>query len=654
MKMTRLYSIKSKTPRLDCVHNQQDNIPKGLRILAAHWKICFNKPNKIFYDLNGLLKQESLWFAAYLRIKSNKGSKTPGPDLETIDALTKKRILELRLAVLNNNFNWKGVRQIHIAKPGKPGKTRPLGIPAINDRLVQEVLRSIIEPVFELQFKESSFGFRPNRSCHMALKKINTQMKDSIWFIEGDIQDYFPSINHKILIGLVQKRIQDPKIITLLKTGLKAKVFEKNKPPIPLQIGTPQGGILSPLLSNIFLHELDAYMETLEGFYLGPKKPKDLKKNPITHKLLRSGNKKTYYKLKIPSRVHDDPNYRNCKYLRYADDFVIGVLGPRSMAVEIRNKIQTFLKNELKIKLNLEKSKVTHITKGIRFLGYKFGRRFLFVQTKRGTKFYKRKMTIPTLDVDMKKVIANLARVNFCDGEGNPTPAFRFLRHPQGETNKKINTILRGLSNWWSIPGNRKPATARASYIIKYSIAKTYAAKFGLKTVAKVFKRGGNDLSKNLTRKSPKTLGSNAIFPLANDPYKVDGILFDRYWKIPKHKANKLAPNWKPDYIKMLEENPSTQEFIDKVWTSRKASATDPLALMGYRLEKALSSKGTPCVICGSFKNVEMHHKNPLKNIPKTVKAQKRHQMAIERKQIPLCKKHHLLIHRGKSTVKLN
>ena len=537
------------------------------------------------------MKQESLWFAAYVRVKSNKGSETPGPDFETIDALTKKRILELRLAVLNNNFNWKGVRQILIAKPGKPGKTRPLGIPAINDRLVQEVMRSIIEPVFELQFKHSSMGFRPNRSCHIALKKMNTHMKDSIWFIEGDINNYFPSINHDILMRLIQKRIQDPKILTLLKTGLKAKVFEKDKTPFSPQIGTPQGGILSPLLSNIYLHELDTYMEKLEGFYLGPLKSKERKKNPKVHKLLRSGNKKEHYRLKMPSRIYNDPNYRNCKYLRYADDFVIGVLGPRSMALEIRNKIQVFLKNELEIELNVEKSKITHITKGIGFLGYKFGRRLLFVQTKRGNKFYKRKMTIPILDVDMKKVIAYLARAKFCDDGGNPTPAFRFLRHPQAETNQKVNAILRGLSNWWCIAGNRKQATARAAYIIRYSIAKTYAAKFGLRTVAKVFKTGGNDLSKNLTYKSPKAIGSNTTARKGSDSYRFEGILFDRYWKIPEHQGNKLLPNWKPDYVKMLEGSFSNEELIKNVWQSRKASASNPLALMGVPTRESVELK---------------------------------------------------------------
>lgn len=567
----RSYSTKSKHSRLGGVY-PQNAIPKGLQILAAHWKTCFDKPEKVFYDLNGLLKQESLWFAAYIRIKSNKGAETPGPDFETIDALTKKRILELRQAVLNKSYQWKGVRQISIPKSN--GQTRPLGIPSINDRLVQEVLRCIIEPVFEPQFKHNSFGCRPSRNCHIALKWMNTRMKDSIWFVEGDIKNYFPSINHKILIKLIQKRIRDQNILNLLKTGLKAKVFEKNNQPYTPEIGTPQGGILGPLLSNIYLHELDQYMEKLETNYQGQTTSKNRKKNPEMLKLIRSGNKAIYHRLKIPSGVHNDPNYRNCKYLRYADDFIIGILGPRSMAFEIRDKVQTFLKNELLIDLNVKKSNITHISKGIRFLGYKFGRRFLFTKVKRGTKKYKRKMTIPILDVDATKVIASLAQAKFCDGGGNPIPAFRFLRHPQAETNKKVNAILRGLSNWWSIAGNRKRITARAAYIIRYSIAKTYAAKFGLRTVAKVFKKAGNNLSKSLTAKSRKIVGSNAVQKQSPrlTPGRFEGILFDRYWKIPEPVGNK--PNWKPEYVKMLETNSSTEQFINKVWQEPRQQRT--------------------------------------------------------------------------------
>jgi hypothetical protein len=175
----RSYVTKSGTKSPAPVE-EQPVIPKGLQILAKHWQVCYSTPDRIFNDLRGILKQESIWFAAYLKLKNNTGGKTQGPDEDIIDSLTKRRILELREAVLNNKFSWIGVRELMIPKPGKPEKLRPLGIPSINDRLVQEVLRSILEPIYELSFNNQSHGFRPNRGCHTALKWMNTKMKDSI------------------------------------------------------------------------------------------------------------------------------------------------------------------------------------------------------------------------------------------------------------------------------------------------------------------------------------------------------------------------------------------------------------------------------------------------------------------------------------------
>jgi hypothetical protein len=340
---------------------------------------------------------------------------------------------------------------------------------------------------------------------------------------------------------IIGRKIQDPTILRLIRTGLKARVFQKDRISYIPELGTPQGDILSPLLSNIYLHELDQVMEDLCKQYQGDVKPSNRKKN--ANKLLRFGNKSLYYKLRIPSRIPNEIGYRNCKYIRYADDFVIGVLGPRSMAIEIRDKVKDFLENELHVELNLEKTKVTHITKGIEFLGYIFSRRQLFIKQSYSGHIVTRKMTIPTMDVNMKRVIARLAEANFCDGSGNPKPAFRFLRLPQSETNKKVNYILRGLSEWWSIGGNRRAALARVAYIIRYSIAKVYAAKFKLKTVARVFRIGGNALNKPIGVRAKSVIGADETDTPQGSKKKLTGILYDRYHKIPEPKGSKLHPN---------------------------------------------------------------------------------------------------------------
>lgn len=533
----RSYSTRSRTKKLVSVQKQPEVIPKGFEILAKHWFVNNKNPTKIFNDLKGLLKLDSIWFAAYLKITKNKGSKTPGPDGFIIDSLTKNKILEVKTAVLKKEYNWIGFKRIMIPKAGKQGEIRPLGIPTINDRLVQEVLRTIIEPIFEITFSHHSHGFRINRGCHTALRELKTRMKDSVWFIEGDIKSYFDTIDHVILMNLIKRRIKDPLILNLFKTGLKAKVFNNDKTVYIPEIGTPQGGILSPLLSNIYLHELDLFLEKLSIEYKGSVKSNNRKHNPLALKLFRQGLKTHNYRVRIPSRIQNDINDRNCKFVRYADDFLVGVLGPRSMAVEIRDKINVFLKDKLNISLNLDKTKITHISKEIPFLGYKFSRRQLFIKQRYNGKILNRKMTIPTLDVNMEKVISSLADANFCDKSGFPLPIFKFLRLPQSEINDKINFILRGLSEWWKIAGNKKRAVARVAYILRCSVAKLYAAKFKLPTVASVFKIGGHDLSKPIGIRAKSVVGlDEKDIPL--NKKKLKGINFDKYHKI--YKGNKF------------------------------------------------------------------------------------------------------------------
>lgn len=496
-KQVRSYVTRSRVNNLAPVQEQE----KGLQLLAKHWLVNYQSPERVFYDLRGLLKQESIWFAAYLKLRDNKGS--IGPYDNNIDSLTRKRILELRDAVLKNKFSWTGVNKLKMAN-----KFIPLGIPAINDGLVQEVVVMILEPTFELKFSNLSH----NRSCHTALKWMNTNMKHSIWFIEGDIP--FPTIDH--VMRILERKIRDPTILKLIRTGFKANVFKEDKTTYIPELGTPQGGILSPLLSNIYLDELDKYMEELCTQY-------QRNKNKVL-KLLR--RKRDYYRLIIPSRIHNGAGYRDCKYIRYGDDFFIGIQGPYSMAIEIRDKVNNFLADRLKVELSLDKTKITHITKGIEFLGYKFSRRTVFVRQCYGGKEVLRKITIPTLDVNMNRVVARLAQANFCNGDGTPKPAFRFLRLPQSVVNQKVNYILRQLSESWSIAGNRRQAIARAAYIIRYSIAKVYAAKFKLPTVAAVFKIGGNALNKPIGKRAKSVVGADEV----NTPW----ILFDRYNTIPK------------------------------------------------------------------------------------------------------------------------
>jgi retron-type reverse transcriptase len=227
------------------------------------------------------------------------------------------------------------------------------------------------------------------------------------------------------MMELLECRIKDKNILKLIKEGLKAKIFTNNLPNLTPEVVTPQGGLLSPLLSNIYLHELDLFMETLTEEYKGNVAAGSRRKNPEYQKLLYSAQNKLAHKLRIPRSIPNEKGYRNLKYIRYADDFLIGVVGPRTRAIEVRDKVEQFLREKLYITLSMDKTKITHITNKIEFLGYKFTRRTLFVKQHYSGKLVTRKMTIPILDVNMEKVIARFKEANFCNGNGDPTPVFR-------------------------------------------------------------------------------------------------------------------------------------------------------------------------------------------------------------------------------------
>lgn len=503
----RSYTTKGgEKKRTNVVESQQCN---DFRTLAKHWWICYNNRNKVFTDLRGLLKLESLWFVAYIKLKKNKGSKTPVLYMENIEHLTKRRILELRDAVLNNKYSWHGTRQVIIPKPGKPGKGRLLGIPTINDRLVQEVIRTVIEPIFELNFNNQSHGFRPNRSCHTALKWIYTQMKSSTWYVEGDIKSYLLTINHEKLMELIERRVKDKKLTGLIREGLKAKIFTTEESEIIPELGTPQGGILSPLLSNVYLHELDLFMQSLNEEYENKFGKTRRKINQAALNMINKGLKSENYRRRIPYYDPKDSGHIKVRYIRYADDFLVGITGSRNMAENIRGKIGKFLKEELKVELSMEKTHITHISKGIPFLGYVIGRRNWFTKQRYNGKWRNRIMNIPLLSVDMNRVISKLATNKLCTKDGDPLPAFQLLQLPQSETNQKINSIIRGLSEWWKIAGYRKRATQWVSYILRTSIAKMYAAKFKLETVAAVFKAGGENLGRPIVKRAKSVVGND-------------------------------------------------------------------------------------------------------------------------------------------------
>jgi RNA-directed DNA polymerase len=302
-----------------------------------------------FSDLYNLLYQEDWLRTAHAHVRQNAGSQTAGCDgvrMRHFEEDLAGNLTRLREDLKSGRFEPQPVRRTYIRaiKAGGRVKMRPLGIPAVRDRLVQEALRMILEPIWEADFSRHSYGFRPNRCTKDAVAYIGARLttRNSTgygWIIEGDIQSFFDTIHHQMLMQLVKKRITDKKILSLMWKFLRVGIMEQGNLRHSL-IGTPQGGIVSPLLANIYLHELDQYMERFTDL-------------PLRGRLKRRRQGKG-----------------NFLYVRYADDFVVLCDGHKEQAEEMRRALHEFLKAELKLELSMEKTKVTHVSEGFEFLGF--------------------------------------------------------------------------------------------------------------------------------------------------------------------------------------------------------------------------------------------------------------------------------------------
>lgn len=296
-----------------------------------------------FFDLYALICREDWLRLAYEYVAQNAGSKTAGCDgitMKDFEADLDGNLAKLKDTLQSETFEACPVRRVYIPKGN--GKVRPLGIPSIRDRIVQEACRMTLEPIYEADFRQNSYGFRPNRCTMDAILRIlhaTQEHKKFFWVIEGDISAYFDTINHRILMKLLRKRVQDEKYLNLIWKFLRAGVMER-KLFKDTRLGTPQGGIISPLLANVYLHELDKYMEKYTGL---PQKEK-------------TRRRKT--------------GLANYAHIRYADDFVILCNGTRTQAQEIKEEVRNFLSFTLHLTLSEDKTRVTHLNDGFDFLGF--------------------------------------------------------------------------------------------------------------------------------------------------------------------------------------------------------------------------------------------------------------------------------------------
>ncbi|MGH3773984.1 MAG: reverse transcriptase domain-containing protein [Pseudonocardiaceae bacterium] len=319
-----------------------------------------------------------LYLLAYGRLYSNKGAMTPGPDGETVDGMSLGKIGRIIDALRHERFRFKPVRRTYI--PKKNGKKRPLGLPSWSDKLVGEVIRLLLEAYYEPQFSDRSHGFRPERGCHTALSEVATRWPGTTWFIEADIADCFGSLDHEIMLSTLADDIHDGRFLRLLRNMLQAGYLEDWVWHETLS-GAPQGGVTSPVLSNIYLHKLDNYVETvlIPEYTRGTSRVPNPDYQEVEKQLaraLRRGDRPTVRALRqqrrsLPSKDPGDPGFRRLRYVRYCDDHLLGFTGPKAEAEEIKIRLATFLRDELNLELSQEKTLITHARTGAaRFLGY--------------------------------------------------------------------------------------------------------------------------------------------------------------------------------------------------------------------------------------------------------------------------------------------
>ncbi|MFF0067264.1 reverse transcriptase domain-containing protein [Streptomyces sp. NPDC005279] len=429
-------------------------------------------------ELYRQLFNPQLYLMAYGRIYANHGAMTPGVTSETVDGMSQRKIDRIIEAMRHERYRFRPVRRVYI--PKKNGKTRPLGLPTWSDKLVGEVVRLLLEAYYEPTFSDRSHGFRPRRGCHTALREVDHTWTGTSWFIEGDIADCFGSLDHEVLLSILGEKIHDQRFLRLVRNMLTAGYLEDWKWGATLS-GAPQGGVASPILSNIYLHKLDEFVETvlIPEYTRGKRRarnPAYLELQNLLAKARRRGDRVQARALRqrmvsLPSADPDDPAYRRLRYIRYADDHLLGFTGPKAEAEQIKRRLAQFLRDELKLELSQEKTLITHArTRAARFLGYDITTQHN--DTKK-TGRYRRvngqiALRVPR-DVISAKCAPYLAR-------GKPAKKTALTNSSDHAIVATYGTVYRGVVQYYLLAGDVF-RLHRLQWVMETSMLKTLAAK---------------------------------------------------------------------------------------------------------------------------------------------------------------------------------
>jgi len=558
-----------------------------------------------------------LFLRAYGKIYQNAGAMTRGATTETVDGMDLQRIHNIIGLLKLERYRWTPVRRTEIPKAN--GKTRPLGIPTWSDKLVQEVLRTLLEPYYEQRFSNNSHGFRPNRGCHTALRTIQRTWQGTTWFIEGDIKGCFDNIDHAVLLETIRRDIHDGRLVQLIDGLLKAGYMEDWQYHDTFS-GTPQGGIISPLLANMYLNELDRFVEDtlIPACTRGDRRKRNPEYRVICHQIeaaLRREDLEEVKRLKRERRKlmsvdPRDPDYRRLRYIRYADDFLLGFIGPRNEAEEIRERLGEFLQQKLKLTLSQEKTLITHANdEKAAFLGYEVKvtreRNLLTDKGKRSTNGH--------IALLMPRKVIQKCRDRHTKG-GKVIHRTELLAETDYTIVQRYQSVLRGIYNFYCMAVNVSKRMRQIKWILETSLTKTLASKFRCK-VPEIYRRYRavlGDLScLRVVIERPEKEPLVAVF---------GGIPFQR----------------NPDGLGAVDFQ------IKWAWVSHGNDRSEVV-------QRLLADK---CELCGADGPTQVHHIRKLADIDRPGRRPKaaweKVMAARKRKTLVLCKRCHDDIHAGR------
>ncbi|KAK2988097.1 hypothetical protein RJ640_023846 [Escallonia rubra] len=602
-KLFRAFIFTSTHQRRVADPNDPSTLMKedGVAVCSQMWIENFKEPERTVTQLAHYLRRFELWVLAYQKVCADEtGAYVPR---SAVQRSALEDLLALRNAVLDGRFKW-GARLEFFIKSQKDkteyeslSKRKIRAIltttqpPAFQDRIVQEVLFMILEPIYESRFSQKSFAFRPGRTAHTVLRVIRRSFAGYLWYIKGDVSTILDGMKAGMIIGALMRDVRDKMVVDLVKAALvtpvimsqveekkkkvkrkyqKKKVLADDEPkPDPYWLDSFFGfapeeaekvpswghcGILSPLLANICLDELDRWMEGKIKEYYCPSKSDVIWNSPEGE--VEQGN--TSWPEFVPTSGPDKT--RKIDYVRFGGHILIGVRGPRADAATLRKQLIEFCDKTYMLKLDNESLPIEHITKGIMFLDHVLCRRVVYPTlryTATGGKIISEKGvgTLLSVTASLKQCIKQFRKLSYLKGDRDPDPqpCFRMFHATQAHTNAQMNKFLSTMVEWYRYADNRKKIVNFCSYIIRGSLAKLYAAKYKLRSRAKVYKIGARNLSRPLKEKKGQSPEFQNLLRMGLAE-SIDGLQYTRMSLVPETDYTPLPTGWRPDHEKALLE----------------------------------------------------------------------------------------------------